>query len=188
MANEDADLILSDTEDRMAKALDALYNALSQIRSGRATTALVDDIKVDVYGQSMPLNQVATISVPESRLITIDVWDKANLQSAEKAILKSGRNLTPQNDGSLIRINLPELTEETRREMTKLAKAKVEEHKVSVRNIRRDGNEEIKKLKGDGISEDEIHTYQADVQKLTDNFTTKMDDAYTKKEKEIMTV
>lgn len=187
-SNEDADLILSDAEERMNKSLDDLYNAMSQIRSGRASTALVDDIKVEVYGQAMPLNQVATVSVPEGRTIAIDVWDKSNLQEVEKAIQKSGRNLNPQNDGSMIRINLPEMTEETRKEMTKLAKQKVEERKVSIRNIRRDANDEIKKLKGEGFSEDQVHDYQDQVQKLTDKMTTKMDDVYTNKEKEIMTV
>ena len=181
MPSDELDLIVEDTKEKMEKSLEDLFRVMGQIRSGRATTALVDDIRVEVYGQPMPMNQVATVSVPEARLITVDVWDKANIQEVEKAIQKSGRNLNPQNDGSLIRINLPELTEERRREMVKLAKQKVEDHKVSIRNIRRDGNENIKKS-SDGVSEDEIRAYQDDIQKVTDGYIKRMDEVFSNKE------
>lgn len=187
-SNETIALILDDTKERMEKSLNDLYSAFTLIRSGRATPGLVDDIRVDVYGQSMPLNQVATINIPEARLITIDVWDKSNLQEVEKAIAASGRNLNPQNDGSLIRIALPDLTEERRKELVKVAKQKSEDHKVAVRNIRRDGNDQIKKLKGEGVSEDEIHDSIDEIQKITDSYIGKMDEAFSVKEKEIMTV
>lgn len=187
-ADETIELIFEELKEKMQKSLEGLKFSMSQIRSGRATTGLVEDIKVDVYGQQMPLNQVATISTPEARLITIDVWDKSNLQEVEKSILKSGRNLTPQNDGSLIRINLPEMNEETRKEMVKIAKQKVEDHKVSIRNIRRDANEQIKKLKSEGLSEDAMHAHVEDVQNTTDDFVSRMDELFNHKEKDIMTV
>ena len=187
MPSDELDLILEDTKEKMQKSLEDLFRVMRQIRSGRASTALVDDIRVEVYGQPTPINQVATVGVPEARLITIDVWDKANIQEVEKAIQKSGRNLNPQNDGSLIRINLPELTEERRREMVKLAKQKVEDHKVSIRNIRRDGNDSIKKS-SDGMSEDEVRGYQDEVQKVTDGYIKRIDEVFNNKEKEIMTV
>lgn len=186
--NEDLQLIFSDTSDRMQKSVDDLAHSLSQIRSGRATPGLVDDIKVEAYGQMMPMNQVGTISIPEARLITIDVWDKSITGDVEKAIQKSGRNLNPQNDGTLIRINLPEMTEETRREMVKVAKQKVEDHKVALRNIRRDANDAIKKLKNEGLSEDEMHSAQDEIQNITDKFVNVMDDMFQNKEKDIMTI
>jgi len=185
---EDIELILDDSKASMQKSLDALIQSMSQVRSGRATTGLVEDIKIDVYGQIMPLNQVATINIPEARLITIDVWDKSNLQNVEKGIMASGRNLNPQNDGILIRINLPELTEERRKEMVKIAKQKVEDHKVSVRNIRRESNDELKKLKESGMSEDSFHEHQDNIQKITDGFVSKIDTIFFNKEKEIMTI
>ena len=188
MENEDISLLFEDAKERMSKSLDDLHKVMAQMRSNRASTALVEDIRVDVYGQSMALNQLATINIPEARTITIDPWDKSNTQEVEKAIQKSGRNLNPQNDGTIIKIHLPELTEERRKEMVKLAKQKVEDHKVAIRNIRRDTNDAIKKLKGDGISEDTVHAAQDEVQKLTDEFNAKMDDTFSKKEKEIMTV
>ena len=188
MMNEDSELILDDTKTRMKKSLADLANSYSQIRSGRASTAMVDDIRVDAYGQSMPMNQVATISIPEARLITIDVWDKSILQSVEKALLKSGRDINPQNDGTLIRIQLPDLTEERRKELVKIAKQKVEDHKISVRNIRRDANDALKKLKSEGISEDDIRTLQDEVQTITDKFIKDLDNMLAQKEKEIMTI
>ena len=150
--NEEIGIIMSDTKARMFKSYTELENSLSQIRSGRATPGLVDDIKVDAYGDSMPISQLAAVSIPEARSITIDVWDKSIVQEVEKAIQKSGRNLNPQNDGTFIRINLPDLTEDRRKELVKVAKQKVDEFKVSIRNIRRDANDSIKKLKNEGIS------------------------------------
>jgi ribosome recycling factor len=186
--SEEANKIIADTRQRMQKSLDDLAHHMAQIRSGRATPSLVEDIRVEVYGQTMPLNQVASIAAPEPRLITVDVWDKSQLQAVEKAIQKSGKNLNPNNDGSIIRISLAEMTGETRKEMVKLAKAKCEDHKVAVRNIRRDANDNLKKLKGSGVSEDMIKGFSDQVQKLTDDFIKKMDDLFTAKEKDIMTV
>ncbi|MCS6985483.1 MAG: ribosome recycling factor [Leptospiraceae bacterium] len=186
--NETIELIMSDCRERMGKSVQDLVHTLAQLRSGRATPALVEDIRVEAYGTVMPLNQLANISIPEARLIVIDVWDKANLQAVEKAIQKSGRNLNPHNDGNVIRISLPEMSLEARKEMVKVVRQKTEEHKVAIRNIRRDANEELRKLKGEGISEDEIKHYQEEVQKLTDQHIKKMDELAQAKEKEILTV
>lgn len=188
MADLTADKIIQGMLDRMKKSHEDLSHGMAQIRSGRATPALVEDIKVEAYGQVMPLNQVGNISTPEARQIVIDVWDKSLMQAVEKAIQKSGKNLNPMNDGSFIRINLAELTGETRKEMVKLAKGKVEDHKVAIRNIRRDANEDLKKLKGSGVSEDEIRTHTDTVQKHTDSYIKKMDDLFAQKEKDILTV
>lgn len=185
---EEMDSIVKETSSRMQKSLDGLAQAFSLIRSGRATPGLVEDIRVEVYGQVMPLNQVASVTIPEARQIVLDVWDKANMQAVEKAILTSGRNFNPQNDGSVIRINLPDLTEERRKEFVKMAKQKCEDHKVAVRNIRRDANEQVKKVKGDGVSEDNVKDYLEQIQKLTDSVTAKMDKAFEVKESEILTV
>ncbi|MDH5720771.1 MAG: ribosome recycling factor [Spirochaetia bacterium] len=186
--NEKMTGIMNETKEKMKKSLNDLAHSLSQIRSGRATPALVEDIKVEVYGQQMPMNQIGSINIPEPRMILIDVWDKSNSQEVLKAIQKSGRNLNPQDDGVAIRIVLPELNEERRKELLKLAKQKVEDHKVSIRNIRRDANENIKKLKNDGLSEDDLHQKQNEIQKLTDENIAHMDEIFKKKETEIMTV
>jgi ribosome recycling factor len=186
--NENVDLIIGDAEDRMAKTIRELKHSYVQIRSGRATPGIVEDIRVDAYDSFLPLSQVAAINIPEARLITIDVWDKSIVQNVEKAILKSGRNLNPQNDGGLIRISLPDLNEERRKELVKLSKQKAEDSKVAIRNIRRDANDSIKRLKDDGLSEDQIHSFQAEVQKLTDKNITLIDELFHSKEKEILTV
>jgi len=188
MSNPAVQEIINSTQGKMKKSLEDLHHSLSQVRSGRANTAIVDDIRVEVYGQMMPLNQVAGISIPEARSILVDVWDKSNLSVVEKAILKSGRNLNPQNDGISIRINLPEMNMETRKELVKVVKAKVEDHKIAVRNVRRDANDKIKKLKGDGLSEDDIKAHQDEIQKLTDKFIAEIDKSGESKEKDIMTV
>jgi len=185
---DEAKKIMQDLQTRMQKTFDDLSHHLVQIRSGRATPSLVEDIRVDAYGQSMPLNQVASITAPEARLIVVDVWDKSQMQAVEKAIQKSGKNLNPMNDGSVIRISLAELTTDKRKEMVKLAKSKVEDHKVAIRNIRRDANESLKKLKGSGVSEDEIKALSDTVQKHTDDYIKKMDELFASKEKDIMTV
>ena len=185
---ETIELISEDCKERMEKTIQDLQNSLSQVRTGRASAAMVNDIKVEVYGQMMPLNQVATVNVPEARMLTIDVWDKSNLQMVEKAILKSGRSLNPMNDGVILRINLPEMTEETRKEMTKIVKQKSEDHKVAIRNIRRDSNEQIKKLKGEGLSEDNMHAAQEDIQKVTDSAIQRIDQLSDQKEKDILTI
>lgn len=186
--SDEANKIINDARTRMQKTLDDLSHHMAQIRSGRATPSLVEDIRVEVYGQNMPLSQVASIATPEPRLITVDVWDKSQMQAVEKAIQKSGKNLNPNNDGSLIRISLAEMTGETRKEMVKLAKTKCEDHKVAVRNIRRDANDSLKKLKGTSVSDDMIKGFSDQVQKLTDDSIKKMDDLFAAKEKDITTV
>ena len=183
-----ADKIIKENEEKVKKSIENLNKDFSKIRTGRATTALVDDIRADVYGQPMPLNQLANISIPEARQILIDVWDKSNVQLIEKALQTSGRNLNPQTVGTAIRIILPELTQETRKETLKVAAQKLEDYKVSVRNIRKDTNESLKKLKAEGLSEDDIFSYQAKVQKTTDDTIAKMTEIFKSKEKEVMTI
>jgi ribosome recycling factor len=186
--SDEANKIIAEARARMQKSLDDLGHQMAQIRSGRATPSIVEDIRVEVYGQHMPLNQMASISTPEARLITVDVWDKSQMQAVEKAIQKSGKNLNPSNDGSMIRINLAEMTGETRKEMVKLAKSKCEDHKVGIRNSRRDANDALKKLKGGSISEDMIKGFSDQVQKHTDDYIKKIDDLFAAKEKDITTV
>jgi ribosome recycling factor len=176
-----------ETQDRMGKSIEALKNELKRIRTGRATTALLDGIRADYYGTSTPINQMATISVPESRLITIQPWDASAIKEIEKAILKSDLALTPSNDGKIIRIAIPPLSEQRRKELVKLVHKTCEEYKVAVRNIRRDANELLKGFKKDGdISEDEAFKAQDQVQKITDDHIEKIEGIYRSKEKEIL--
>jgi len=179
--------IHDDTTERMGKTITALVNELKRIRTGRASLSLLDGIRVDYYGTTTPLNQMATLAVPESRLITIQPWDASVLKDIEKAVLKSDLGLTPSNDGKIIRLAIPPLTEERRKELVKVVHKMCEEHKVAARNIRRDSNELLKSLKKDGdISEDDAFKAQDDVQKITDQFINKIDDIYKEKEKEIL--
>ncbi|MFZ7110972.1 MAG: ribosome recycling factor [Desulfatiglandales bacterium] len=179
--------ILSDTREKMGKAVEALRRDFNRIRTGRASTTLLEGIKVDCYDTQMPLDQVASLSVPESRLITIKPWDLSVMGEIEKSILKSELGLTPMNDGKMIRIPIPPLTEERRKELAKLAKKMAEEGKISVRNHRRESNEFLKELKNEKeISEDEFFKAQEEVQKITDEFIKKVDDITAEKEKEIM--
>lgn len=178
---------LQETRERMGKTITALENELKRIRTGRASASLLDGIKIDYYGTATPLNQTATIAVPESRLITIQPWDATVIKDIEKAILKSDLGLTPSNDGKLIRIAIPPLSEERRKELVKQVHKSCEEHKVAVRNIRRDANELIKGFKKDGdVSEDDAFKAQDNVQKITDEFIEKIDEVYKDKEKEIL--
>ncbi len=178
---------LHEARDRMGKTITALENELKRIRTGRASASLLDGIKIDYYGTPTPLSQTATIAVPESRLITIQPWDASIIKDIEKAILKSDIGLTPSNDGKLIRIGVPPLSEERRKELVKLVHKSCEEHKVAVRNIRRDSNELIKGFKKDGdISEDDAFKSQDRIQKITDEYIVKIDEVYKKKEKEIL--
>lgn len=185
----DKDSILLDGEDRMEKALKALERDFAKLRTGRATTALVDGIKVDYYGTPTPVSQMSSVTVPDSRTIAIQPWDKGGMQLIEKAILKSDLGLTPINDGKIIRISIPPLTEERRKELSKIAKKYGEEAKVALRNIRRDANEGLKKLEKDkSITEDELKKATEDVQKLTDKFVAGVDKKCQVKEKEIMDI
>jgi ribosome recycling factor len=179
--------IYEDTTERMGKTIAALENELKRIRTGRASLSLLDGIRVEYYGTVTPLNQMATLAVPESRLITIQPWDASVLKDIEKAVLKSDLGLTPSNDGKIIRLAIPPLTEERRKELVKVVHKMCEDHKVAARNIRRDSNELLKSLKKDGdVSEDNAFKAQDEVQKITDQFIKKIDDIYKEKEKEIL--
>lgn len=181
--------LLNDIEDRMKKSLANLQKNYSAIRTGRANPTMFDGVSVEVYGSMMPLSQVATISCPEPRLVVIQPWDKGNLAGVEKAILKSDLSLNPANDGVLIRIQIPELTEERRKEYVKLAKQKAEDTKVSLRNIRRDGNETVKSFEKDkDISEDESRDAQTSIQKITDKYIEDISKISDNKEKEILSI
>jgi len=179
--------ILSEMREKMNKTIEALKREFSKLRTGRASTALLDGIRVDCYDTQMPLDQVASLSVPESRLILIKPWDQSIIGEIEKSILKSELGLTPMNDGKMIRIPIPPLTEERRKELAKLAKKMAEEGKISIRNHRREANEYLKELKNEKeISEDEAFRGQEEVQKITDEFIKKIDEITSEKEKEIM--
>lgn len=176
-----------ETRDRMAKTITALQAELKRIRTGRASTSVLDGIKANYYGTLTPLNQMATIAVPESRLITVQPWDVSAIKEIEKAILKSDLGLTPSNDGKLIRIAIPPLSEQRRKELVKLVQKTGEDHKVAVRNIRRDANELIKGFKKDGdVSEDDAFKAQDQIQKFTDEFIQRIDDICKDKEKEVL--
>jgi len=176
-------------EEKMKKVLDALRRELSTLRAGRATPALLDKIVVDYYGTPTPINQVANISVPEPRLITVQAWEKTMLAHIEKAILKSDLGLTPNSDGVLIRLNIPQLTQDRRIELVKVVHKKTEDSRISVRNFRREANDAVKKLEKDKqISEDEAKKAQEDMQKLTDKYIKEVDNIMSAKEKEILEV
>ena len=180
------DEILAEAKSKMEKAIEALKREFNKIRTGRASTALLEGIKVDCYETQMPIDQVATISIPESRLITIQPWDQSILGAVEKSILKSELGLTPMNDGKIIRISIPPLTEERRKELAKLSRKMAEESKISIRNIRREANEMFKELKNEKeLSEDEYHKSLDEVQDITDEFIKKTDEITSRKEKEI---
>ncbi len=181
--------VMQDTEARMKKALDALKREYSTLRAGRATPSLLDKVSVDYYGVPTPINQMANISAPEPRLLVIQPWDKSVLPTIEKAILKSDLGLTPSSDGTVIRIAIPQLTQERRNELAKVVKKKAEEARVAIRNIRRDANEHIKLLeKEHEVSEDESKRGQDDVQKVTDKYIKDVDHILEVKEQEIMEV
>ncbi len=183
------DKVKRQSEERMKKAIQALSDDFNGIRTGRASAALFEKIKVEYYGQATPLNQVATISVPEPRLVVIQPWDRSVLTEIEKAIQKSELSVNPSNDGKVIRINIPPLTEQRRQEYVKLARNKAEASRVAIRNIRRDANEELKKLQKDSeISEDESKRAQDETQKLTDKYIAEVAKLLEAKEKEILEV
>ena len=179
--------ILEDVKRKMNKVLEILDQDLARIRTGRASVALLEGIKVEAYDTTMPLPQVASLAAPEPRLLTVQPWDPTLLADIEKAILKSDLGLTPANDGKLIRLPIPTLTTERRKELVKVVKKMGEEAKVSLRNVRREGNDRFKDLKKDKeVSEDEAHRAQDEVQKITDDFIKKVDAQAADKEKEIM--
>lgn len=179
--------VYQETSDGMAKSIAALKKELQRVRTGRASLTIFDGMRVDYYGTLTPLNQMASLSVPESRLITIQPWDVSQLKEIEKAILKSDLGLTPSNDGKIIRISIPPLTEERRKQIVKVVHKMCEDHKIAVRNIRRDSNDLLKGLKKDSdISEDDAFKAQDQVQKITDEHIKFIDDIYNEKEKEIL--
>ena len=180
---------IKDAEERMKKSVAALEDEFNSMRTGRASAGLFERIKVNYYGQSTPLNQAATVSVPEARLVVIQPWDKGLLNEIEKAIQKSELSVNPSNDGKVIRIQIPPLTEERRKELVKFAKNTAEQARVAVRNIRRDANDDLKKkLKNSDISEDDEKRGIVDIQKLTDSFIEAIGSLLDQKEKEIMEV
>ena len=184
-----ADLDLVDFERRMNGALEVLRVELSGLRTGRASAALLEPINVDAYGQTMPLTQVGTVSVPDARMVTVQVWDQGLAASVEKSIVDSGLGLNPQREGNVIRVPIPQLTEQRRTELSKVADKYAEQSKVSVRNVRRDGMETLKKLEKQGeISQDEQRAWEDDLQSLTDRKVKDVDALLTAKKQEIMQV
>lgn len=181
--------IFEDLKDRMGKSIESLKREYSRLRTGRASISLLDGIRVSYYDTPTPLNQMASLAVPEPRLIVIQPWDKTAIEDIEKAILKSELGLTPINDGKVIRISIPPLTEERRKELVKVARKMSEENKVAIRNIRRDANEMLKDLKKEKeITEDDLYRSQEEVQKTTDQFISQVDEICTAKEKEILEI
>lgn len=183
------DEIYADAEERMKKAVAAYQRELSSLRAGRATPTLLDRIEVDYYGTLTPLNQLAGVTAPEPRLLVVQPWDKQSLPEVEKAIMKSDLGLTPSNDGNVIRLTIPELTEERRKDLVKFVKKKAEEGRVAIRNIRRDANDSIKQLEKESeISEDESKRAQNEIQELTDEMIKEVEQVLEAKEKEVMEV
>jgi len=180
---------LDNVKQRMDGAVDALHREFSGLRTGRAATSMLDPVQVEAYGSMMPLNQVATVGVPEPRLLTVQVWDKGMAKAVEKAIREAGLGLNPQPDGAVIRVPIPDLSQERRQELVKVANRYSESARVAVRNVRRDAMDDIKKQqKASEISEDELKTLSEKIQTLTDATIKKIDEAFTHKEKEITTV
>jgi len=184
-----ADPDLDDLERRMNGAVEALRHEFAGLRTGRASIGLLEPVVVDVYGAQMPLNQVGTIGVPEPRMLTVQVWDKTAVSAVEKAIRAAGLGLNPAADGQLVRVPIPELTEERRLEMAKIAHKYAEQARVAVRNVRRDGMETLKKMEKDGdLNEDDHHLWSDEVQQLTDQTIAKIDEALETKDEEIKQV
>lgn len=181
--------VIEQAKDKMTKSISAFSRELASIRAGRANASLLDRISVDYYGAATPINQIAGISVPEARLLVIQPYDRSALGDIEKAIMKSDLGITPTNDGSIIRIMIPALTEERRKDLVKLVNKEAEQAKIAVRNVRRDANDDLKKLEKNGdITEDDLRGYSDDIQKLTDEFIVKVDQVAKDKEKEILEV
>ncbi len=187
--SDDFDLDLDDLSRRMEGAITSLKHEFASLRTGRASASMLDPVMVEAYGAMTPLNQIGTVNVPEPRMVTVSVWDKGLVKSAEKAIVDSGLGVNPQVDGTLIRLPIPELNEERRRELAKLAGKYAESAKISVRNVRKDGMDQIKKGKSDNnLSEDDQKLYGDEIQEMTDKFIVRIDEAQAGKEEEIMQV
>lgn len=186
--NEEVELIQMDADDNMQRSLKHLDSELSRIRAGRASISMLDGIIVDYYGSPSPLNQVSSINVPDARTLAIQPWEKTMIDPIEKAILAANLGITPQNNGEIIRINIPMLTEERRRELVKQVKNEGEAAKISIRNARRDANDQLKKLLKEGLSEDLEKDAEQEIQNLTDKFIKQIDEIIDAKDKDIMTV
>ena len=181
--------IKKDVSRRMEGALEVLSREFAGLRTGRASTSLLESLSVDAYGSQLPINQIGTIGIPEPRTLTVQVWDKSMVKSVEKAIMESGLGLNPISDGQLVRVPLPALTEERRREISKIAAKYAEEARIAVRNVRRHAMDELKRSEKDGsITEDEHHDHSQEVQDLTDDFVKKIDETLSHKEKDILQV
>ncbi len=186
MSAEDIDIRA--LKKRMDGALSALKSEFASLRTGRASASMLDPVQVEVYGSSMPVNQLATITVPEPRMVVVNVWDKSNAQAVDKAIRNSGLGINPQMDGTILRLPIPELNEERRRELAKVAGQYAETARIAVRNVRRDGMDQLKKAKADGMGEDDLRLWEEEVQSLTDSEIKRIDDLLADKQEEIMQV
>ena len=181
------DVNISDIEKRMSGALASLKNDFLSLRTGRASSSMLDPVVVEVYGSKLPLNQCATINVPDSRVLSVNVWDINNVNMVEKALINSGLGLTPQTEGNFIRLVIPELNEERRKDLAKLAATYAENAKIAIRNVRKDGMDKIKKLRGEGMSEDEAQLWSDEIQDLTDKMTLSIEGLQKEKQTEIVT-
>ncbi|WP_375690721.1 ribosome recycling factor [Pseudooceanicola sp. LIPI14-2-Ac024] len=188
MADEEIEIDTDDLERRMEGAMSALRTEFASLRTGRASASMLDPITVEAYGQPTPINQVGTVNVPEPRMVTINVWDKSMVNAVEKAIRESGLGINPQLNGTIIMLPIPELNEERRRELTRVAAQYAEHGRVAIRNVRRDGMDQIKKAKAAGMSEDDVKLWETEVQDLTNKFIGAVDKALESKQSEIMQV
>ncbi len=186
--SDDLDIDLDDLERRMAGAMSNLKTEFASLRTGRASGSMLEPVMVDAYGSPTPLNQIGTVNVPEPRMVTVNIWDKSLVGPAEKAIRESGLGINPQLNGTIIMLPIPELNEERRRELGKVAAQYAESARVAMRNVRRDGMDQIKKAKADGMSEDDQKLWEGEVQELTDKSIKSVDDALESKQAEIMQV
>ena len=180
-------LDISDIEKRMSGAILALKNDFLSLRTGRASSSMLDPVVVEVYGSKLPLNQCASVTVPESRVLSVNVWDTNNVNSVEKALINSGLGLSPQTEGNFIRLIIPELNEERRKELAKLAATYAENAKIAIRNVRKDGMDKIKKFRSDGMSEDESQIWSDEIQSLTDKMILSIENLQKEKQSEILT-
>jgi len=185
---EDIEIDLDDLERRMKGAMASLRTEFASLRTGRASASMLEPVQVEAYGQMTPINQVGTVNVPEPRMVTVNVWDKSLVNKVEKAIRESGLGINPQTNGTIIMLPIPELNEERRRDLTKVASQYAEHARVALRNVRRDGMDQIKKAKSDGMSEDDQKFWENAVQELTDSFVKQVDEALETKQSEIMQV
>lgn len=185
---EDIDLFLEDADESMKKAVDHTSKELTKIRAGKAMPNMLDGLMVEYYGSPTPIAQVATVNTPDARTIIVKPWEKSTIPGIEKAIINSDLGLNPQNDGEIVRLNIPPLTEERRKILVKQAKGETENGKISIRNVRKDTNESLRKLLKDGASEDMVKSAEDEVQKMTNSYSEKIDELFELKEKDIMTI